>query len=148
MSNKTTIQSHNTRLQNLIDTANSLPDAGSGGGAVETCTVTIEFLDNLQAINTYDLGFTVYENDKIVTKTVHEATTQIDSTNNKALFDLENVVCGSAIVIYGDPSSDIFWSAYESDYSNIEMMVVGGYGLTFSAPSIDGEHFTLTLWRI
>ena len=37
------IQQHNTTLQALIDTANALPEAGSGsgGGSVETCTVTI-----------------------------------------------------------------------------------------------------------
>lgn len=31
MTYNTDLQSHNTRLQNLINTANSLPDAGSGG---------------------------------------------------------------------------------------------------------------------
>lgn len=51
MSNKTTLQSNNalisqsnTNLQALINTANALPDAGSGGsggGSVETCTITI-----------------------------------------------------------------------------------------------------------
>ncbi len=47
MSNKQTLQSHNTQLQGLIDKANALPDAGSGGSgggaSVETCTVTIQF---------------------------------------------------------------------------------------------------------
>jgi hypothetical protein len=42
MSNKTRLQTNNTNLQALIDKANSLPDAGSsGGGSVETCTVTL-----------------------------------------------------------------------------------------------------------
>ena len=43
MSNKTRLQTNNTNLQALINKANSLPDAGSGGsgGSVETCTVTI-----------------------------------------------------------------------------------------------------------
>ena len=37
------IQQHNTSLQALIDTANALPNAGSGGGSagVETCTITL-----------------------------------------------------------------------------------------------------------
>lgn len=45
MSNKTRLQTNNTNLQALIDKANSLPDAdsggGSGGGSVETCSLTI-----------------------------------------------------------------------------------------------------------
>ena len=51
MSNKTRLQTNNTNLQALIDKANALPDAGSGGGAsVETCTVTIS--GNYSHINT------------------------------------------------------------------------------------------------
>lgn len=43
MSNKTRLQTNNTNLQLLIDKANALPDAGSGGGAsVETCTLVVE----------------------------------------------------------------------------------------------------------
>ena len=42
MSNKTRLQTNNTNLQELINKANALPDAGSGGGgSVETCTVTL-----------------------------------------------------------------------------------------------------------
>ena len=42
MSNKSRLQTNNTNLQALIDKANALPDAGgSGGGSVETCTITV-----------------------------------------------------------------------------------------------------------
>lgn len=44
MSNKTRLQTNNTNLQELINKANALPDAGSGGsggGSVEMCTLTI-----------------------------------------------------------------------------------------------------------
>jgi hypothetical protein len=49
MSNKTQLQTNNTKLDALItrvntakDTAASLPEAGSGGGgSIETCTVTV-----------------------------------------------------------------------------------------------------------
>ena len=43
MSNKSRLQTNNTNLQNLINKANALPNAGSGGssGGVETCTVEI-----------------------------------------------------------------------------------------------------------
>lgn len=39
MSNKSRLQTNNTNLQALIDKANALPDAGSGGS--ETCELTI-----------------------------------------------------------------------------------------------------------
>lgn len=35
----TTLQSNNIDLQSILNTINELPDAGSGGAAVETCTV-------------------------------------------------------------------------------------------------------------
>lgn len=48
MSNKTQLQTNNTTLDDYIarinaakETAASLPEAGSGGGSVETCTVTM-----------------------------------------------------------------------------------------------------------
>lgn len=39
MSNKTRLQTNNTNLQELINKAENLPDAGDGGGSVETCTI-------------------------------------------------------------------------------------------------------------
>ena len=42
MSNFTRLEAVSDALDTAISTANSLPDAGSsGGGSVETCTVTI-----------------------------------------------------------------------------------------------------------
>jgi hypothetical protein len=43
MSNKSRLQTNNENLQSLIDKANQLPDAGGGGGGIETCTVIISF---------------------------------------------------------------------------------------------------------
>lgn len=43
MSYLTQLQQHNTDLQACIDKANTLPDAGNGGGSIETCSVTITF---------------------------------------------------------------------------------------------------------
>lgn len=42
-----TIQQHNTSLQALIDTANTLPEAGSGGGNIINVTLNgiFEFID-------------------------------------------------------------------------------------------------------
>ena len=37
----TTLQSNNIDLQSILDTINELPDVGSGGATVETCSVEI-----------------------------------------------------------------------------------------------------------
>lgn len=41
MSNKSRLQTNNINIQALIDKANSLPDAGSGGGGSSGGTVTV-----------------------------------------------------------------------------------------------------------
>ena len=47
MSYLETLNSHNTQIQNLINKANSLPEAGGSGGTggAELCTVTITMID-------------------------------------------------------------------------------------------------------
>lgn len=42
MSNKTRLQTNNTNLQSLINKANALPDAGSGGGSATTATISVQ----------------------------------------------------------------------------------------------------------
>ena len=43
MSYKSDLQQNNTDLQAILADVNALPDAGSGGGGVETCTVHYRF---------------------------------------------------------------------------------------------------------
>lgn len=91
MSNKTQLQTNNTDLDALIarvnaakDTASSLPDAGSGGsggGSVETCTVTIQ-----ANYRTY-VFLTVYSNGYITVESV-----PVDAGN---VVTVENVVKNS-----------------------------------------------------
>ena len=43
---KEQLQQNNNELNTILETVNNLPEAGgSGGGSMETCTVTIETLD-------------------------------------------------------------------------------------------------------
>ena len=51
------ISQNNSRLQSLIDTANNLPEAGSGGTTeIETCSVTINFTGSGDPRNAYISG--------------------------------------------------------------------------------------------
>lgn len=43
MSNLTRLQAVSSSLDTAIATAENLPEAGGGGGSIETCTVTISF---------------------------------------------------------------------------------------------------------
>lgn len=62
MSNKSRLQTNNTNLQALIDKANNLPEAGSGGGSVETCTVTLNVADSVGVNRSYRIVCMTYEN--------------------------------------------------------------------------------------
>lgn len=101
MSNKTQLQTNNTNLDALItrvnaakDTAASLPEAGSGGsggGSVETCTVTVT--------NPYSC----YGIDVIATTVVDGVETPYVSLTpyggGSDTHEISNVKCGSIITV-------------------------------------------------
>ena len=67
-----------TQLQNLLAKVNALPEAGSGGGSVETCTVTISMDSNpgsLLGINESGV-FDIFP-EQVSNSTVYEATINI-----------------------------------------------------------------------
>lgn len=109
--NSERIAANNTRLSKLVETAESLPDAGSGGGGVETCT--INFNDDTAGIG--NVYFTVFEDGEIKPKVITDL-------NDNYARDIENVVCGSAIVV----------SAMYDMPSNMPAMCGGGAVLFYS----------------
>lgn len=86
MTNSERITANNTRLSALVETAESLPDAGSGGGGVETCTVTLKsvgvgYLREIYTTQYVDGSLIQYNNIAPFSNTV----------------TIENVVCGTVI---------------------------------------------------
>lgn len=63
MTYNTDLQSNNVELQEILNTINSLPEAGSGGGtAVETCTVYNEQIFDIVYVTAYvDGSFTTVQ---------------------------------------------------------------------------------------
>jgi hypothetical protein len=103
MSNKSRLQTNNTNLQALINKANTLPDAGSGGsggGSVETCTVIFNYVTSsmmeLQAIAYIGLGTSGPELKSI----------QPSATENYTI-TLENVLCNSILLVYFEAATPI-----------------------------------------
>lgn len=88
-----TLQQHNASLQSLIDTANALPEAGSGsGGGVETCTV--ELLSTSDSIGFHWCIAMIVEDGTVVAKNF-EPSYYEDPT-----ITIQNVRCDSLIVVY------------------------------------------------
>ena len=77
------LTTNTTTIDECITLANSLPDAGSGGGAVETCTVTI----NAGSYIVDRVYYLAYETDEYVYKSVAEPN------------ELSSCVCNTPIVV-------------------------------------------------
>ena len=84
-------------LQAILDTVNALPEAGSGGAVVETCTVTINFItsNSWQLLNLYE--YTTLRDGAII----HELVDAVSKSymGGSTSVTLENIVCNSLIVI-------------------------------------------------
>lgn len=92
MSNKTRLQDNNTALQSLIDKANSLPDAGSGGGSssgnsADVCSLFVDFSAN---VNSAGISYVSFENGEFDGGL-------IQLTSNNSTITINNVVVGSVI---------------------------------------------------
>lgn len=128
MTNSERITANNTRLSALVETAESLPDAGSGGGGVETCTVTI---------NTVGLDVVAITITKMVDGKI---TTYFENYPDNLTF--ENVVCGSAISILTD-----MWSVpgYEISGGGQYMGVANSRLWAFSASESANANCVITV---
>jgi len=96
-------------LQSILETVNNLPSAGSGGGIVETCTLTVNRLFPKESVGgstttangnyVPNIVASVYRNGEFSTETY---TTEDGEANNIVI---EDVVCGSFFSILFGPLS-------------------------------------------
>ena len=132
MSFKTDLQSNNTDLQAILDTINALPEAGSsGGGSVETCTVTITsstYIEYLCATvaTTEGISGCLYNSGGI---------------GDVVTYTIENVLCNSYIGILSRVALPVF------NISGGATVVEFASGfITFKAPPEAGANSTITIY--
>ncbi len=125
MSNKTQLQTNNTALDALITRVNAakeaaagLPEAGgSGGGNVETCNVTINYVSDFGCFGHIDYTSL---NDNALIYTRHMPASG-SYTYGSISVTLNNVVCNTTILIEAESMSSIIVSdgiiAVQGDYS-------------------------------
>lgn len=128
MSNKTRLEAVSSALDAAINTANSLPDAGGGGGSIETCTVTIECPNSYQ----WDVCYSVYDGSSIY----GDCRTFCTSAQT-----LENVVCGSVISVFEAGVTQGFSVLDDT----MEFVYNFSGSMSFTAPTISGATATATL---
>lgn len=123
MSNKTQLQTNNTALDSLVsrvnaakDIAASLPEAGnSGGGNVDTCTVTINHPYTTTSYSLKDFieryFITTYadENYSLESYDYNLDEPRITTTS----ITINNVVCGTQLSIYSHIESNIWGCSFD-----------------------------------
>lgn len=100
MSYKTEFASNNTDLQTILDKVNALPDEGEGG-TVDTCTVVLQADSSLSRKKGY-YAVTRYVDGAFIADGIYVPIDSVDFYSNPVT--LENVVCGSAVMVFFEAS--------------------------------------------
>ena len=134
MSYNTDLQAKNTRLQNLLDTINALPDAGSGGGSnVKTCTVTCSVASSLSSIR---IQYTSLVDG--------ESTFNTSAISNGTI--LQNCLCNSIFIVIGPDMMGMINSSNSSGIELIDMMPDSSYMNNYSIGRIlDNDTATISI---
>lgn len=133
MSNKTQLQTNNTKLAALIET---LSGKAAGGGSVDTCTIVInnEVYNLGHGLGTY--AFTTFENGEISIN-FYDGT-----TIKQAQYKFENVVCGSIFHLF-DTGYSMAGIQFDASISRPN----GQTGTRFYvAPTVAGTTATITIY--
>lgn len=122
MSNKTQLSNNNTKLASLIET---LQGKASGGGSVETCTVTLNGPNSYG--RPYNFAATVLDDDgKVVTYYV--------DGNSTLNVTIANVLCNS--ILYVQPFDGDNYNNCTADNATLLYNTIGmGFVLAITAPA-------------
>lgn len=135
MSNKTQLQTNNTKLDSLIETLRGKAAGGSGGSGVDTCTVEISFNSSLSWIYSIIYQY-LGEDNKSQCK---HLVTPIDYIGTTQSF---TVVCGSLFFV-GAQANDL---AFKNTAGGIEN-ITGDYAfLIFQTPEEKDAVGTVTVY--
>lgn len=108
MNYNTELQSNNTDLQSILDTINALPESGSGGTSVETCTVRTAIHSSGYYVGTDGTYYATVYRDGTIQNISGTWNSSVNASN-----PITDVVCGSVFAISGsnllrmDPSEYI-----------------------------------------
>ena len=128
MSNKTRLQTNNNNLQTILNTVNTLPEGGSGGGMnFETTTLTVEFISSFGVF--YTISYPKIENESITYIDLYAIDEFPGYTYGNIELVLDDVVVGLPI-IYDCEFAD------QSIYDNVEPFpTIGVCKITSSNPA-------------
>lgn len=132
MTNTERLTSHNALIAEAIAKAEALPDAGSGGGAVETCTVELNFTGAVfhSVVYTY------------IDDTGNTNANFIDEAGMSDL-TINNVVCGSFIAVFASSAFTTYGAVYQNcEHLNSEWFT--GNELVFRITASAGETASIT----
>jgi hypothetical protein len=137
------LEINTTSLQTILETINNLPEAGggSGGGSVETCTVTI---DRYSGESILSIITTIIENG------VEKVNTTFPTSSNIPIYPpctITNVKCGSCITVV--TSNSMIAEPYIE--ANGSATYINGYidrnryvgTFAFNAPTVANEETTI-----
>ena len=138
MSNLTRLEAVSDALDTAISTANSLPDAGGGGGGenatIETCTVKV----TRSGSSLYCISYNKFSDGAIVAQNE-----EVDVRNS---YTVENVVLGTWLLLHDDGKQGL-----NLDISNRSITTAGGITMFRSnkgSDSVMGESLFWILFRI
>lgn len=131
------LTNNTTNLQAILDAVNALPEAGSGGGgaSVETCSVTLNVVDEFGM----GLGIAGYAANVETNGAIETAYMFSNSVTETVL---NNVLCGSVIVVAY--SGSVMEASATGGGEQLGMLM--GTSRVFRAPTTAGANCVITAY--
>lgn len=126
----TPLETNTATMQAILEAVNALPEAGSGGGAVETCDLVLNFFES-------NFGEPPLVADLTVTTFDGSAISVLNITQNEGTVKIPNVVCGSLVCFF---SYKTILSATNAE--NLSTLNYKAYRITASSGQTATINFT------